>query len=68
MQKLSTKLDWNQMLGFEQIASDRSTVGRIGAKVGGKPDMKVGAKIGGKIGGKPVNLKIGAKIGGKPAA
>ena len=50
MQKLSSKLDWNRMLGFEQVAGDRSKA-RI------KLDAKVGLKVGVKIG-----LKAGIKV------
>lgn len=54
MNKLSSKLDWNRMLGFQQIASDRSKIGKldakVGAKIGGKPGLKIGSKIGGKAG------------------
>ncbi len=46
MHKLSSKLDWTRMLGFDQIAGNRLTV----MKNGGKLDAKVGAKIGGKPG------------------
>jgi hypothetical protein len=46
-------LDWNRLLGFEQIADRRTalTEGRIGAKVGGKGGVFVG-RIGSKVGGK----------------
>jgi len=54
MTKLSSKLDWNRMLGFQQITSDRSKIGKldakVGAKIGGKPGLKVGAKLGLKAG------------------
>ena len=56
MTKLASKLDWTRMLGFEQIAGDRSMVSKIGAKVGSKTDIKLGLKVGAKIG-----VKIGSK-------
>ena len=56
MQKISSKLDWTRMLGFEQIAEDRSTIQdrdcKIAAKVGGKMGVKRGQKVGVKIGEK----------------
>lgn len=68
--RLSTKLDWNRMLGFEQIAEERDSIREAAArmlspKVGRKVGDKVGVKLGGKIGEKP-GLKIGAKVGSKP--
>ena len=60
MQKLSSKLDWTQMLGFEQIVEQRPVV-RDGA---GKLNSKVGGKLGGKLGGK-TGFKLGLKIGTK---
>ena len=60
MQKLSSKLDWTQMLGFEQIVEQRPVV-RDGA---GKLDSKVGGKLGDKTGLK-LGLKIGTKEGSK---
>jgi hypothetical protein len=48
MNKVASKLNWNRMLGFEQIADTRFAApaesARLGAKVGGKVDMKVGIK------------------------
>ena len=66
MKKLSSKLDWNRMLGFEQIAGERSQTAKLEAKVGIKPvDMRIGAKVGIK----PLaDLRIGAKVGIKPVA
>ena len=56
MHKLSSKLDWTRMLGFDQIAGDRLTAnkngGKLDAKIGGKPGLKAGGRIGGKIGSK----------------
>jgi hypothetical protein len=54
MDKISAKLDWNRMLGFEQVAEDRAALrdGRVGAKVGGKVGVKVGVKLGVKLGTK----------------
>ena len=51
---VSSKLDWNRMLGFEQIVDDRAAMGghRLGNKVGSKVGNKPGLKIGGKIGSK----------------
>ena len=46
MHKLSSKLDWTRMLGFDQVASNRLAV----KTNGGKLDAKVGGKIGGKPG------------------
>ena len=68
--RLADRLDWNRMLGFEQVADDRgalraSAETRLGPKVGPKPGLKpvngntlrIGAKIG---------AKLGAKVGLKP--
>ncbi len=75
--KLADRLDWNAMLGFEQVVDSRESLGvtnqdRLGAKTGGKPTNAIGAKTGGKpvmigtkTGGKPVDL-IGTKTGTKP--
>ena len=47
------KLDWTRLLGFEQVAKDRETVGkRIGGKVGAKAGTKTMARLGSKVGGK----------------
>jgi hypothetical protein len=59
----STKLDWNRMLGFEQIAGDRESIRdqssrMLSPKVGQKVGDKVGLKLGGKVG-----IKLGAKTG-----
>ena len=64
--RLADRLDWNQMLGFEQVADHRgalraSSDTRLGPKVGPKPGLKpigetatrIGAKIGAKVGFKP---------------
>ena len=51
MNKISSKLDWTMMLGFEQIASDRAALN--GGSLGGKTGAKIGGKVGGKIGTKP---------------
>jgi hypothetical protein len=67
--RLADRLDWNRMLGFEQVTDDRgplrvSSETRLGPKVGPKPGLKPGpmaARIGSKIGS-----KIGAKVGTKP--
>lgn len=53
MNKISSKLDWNRMLGFEQVADTRAALeqdGKLGAKVGGKAGLKLGAKLGIKAG------------------
>jgi hypothetical protein len=75
--KLADRLDWNAMLGFEQVVDSRESLGsdgseRLGAKVGGKPLVKpatgMGGKTGAKIGSKP-GIKpttIGTKSGIKP--
>ncbi len=52
---LSAQLDWNNLLGFEQIAGERDAIrreisGRLGAKVGNKVGEKVGVKLGAKAG------------------
>lgn len=65
--KLADRLDWNAMLGFEQVVDSRGSVRagtqqRLGAKVGGKPGTKAIA-IGVKTG-----LKIGVKTGQKLAS
>ena len=67
--RLADRLDWNQLMGFEQVSDMRgalraSASKRLGAKVGEKPGVKPidpTAKIGTKIG-----AKIGAKTGLKP--
>ena len=61
--RISKKLDWNKMLGFEQIVEARDSLRdegttQLGAKVGEKVGEKVGVKIGQKIG-----QKIGTKVG-----
>ena len=55
MKSVADKLDWNRMMGFEQIAADRALL-RAADKLG----AKVGEKVGVKLGGKP-GLRIGAK-------
>ena len=75
--KLADRLDWNAMLGFEQVVDSRESLGmanqdRLGAKTGGKPTETIGTKTGGKpvngistmTGAKPV--MIGTKTGSKP--
>jgi hypothetical protein len=66
-------LDWNRLLGFEQIADRRAAVtastadSRIGNKVGDKRGLGVG-RIGNKVGGKGGGVfvgRIGSKVGGK---
>ena len=64
--KLADRLDWNAMLGFEQIVDSRDSLraasqARLGTKTGGKPAEAIGTKTGGK----PVDM-IGTKTGGKP--
>lgn len=71
--KLASRLEWNEMLGFEQVVANRGAVRtsdhRVGAKVGEKPGVKpsgmttakLGLKVGPKVGG-----KIGLKTGSKP--
>jgi hypothetical protein len=49
VQKLSSKLDWTRMLGFEQIAETRDAV-QEGAKLDAKVGLKVGVKLGVKAG------------------
>ena len=49
MQSISAKLDWNRILGFDQIASDRKVLresGRLDPKVGLKVGVKLGLKVG----------------------
>ena len=45
---ISTKLDWNRLLGFEQVAADREALrgSRLGSKVGTKVGGKIGVKVG----------------------
>ena len=61
--KLADRLDWNEMLGFEQVLDSRDSLRadavRIGAKTGDKPV----ATISSKTGSKPVDV-IGTKTGG----
>lgn len=56
-QGISSKLDRSRMLGFEQVAAERTIDAKLGRKVGGKPviSTKVGVKIGTKPGLKPTN-------------
>lgn len=58
MNKPASKLDWNRMLGFEQITEMRQSRPNepLAPKVGVKTGVKLGTKIGGKIG-----LKVGIK-------
>lgn len=56
--KLASKLDWNRLLGFEQIVDER----QFDAKVGVKTGLKLGQKVGNKVG-----LKLGTKQGVKVA-
>jgi hypothetical protein len=47
MQGIGSKIDWSRMLGFEQIADQRSTVRnatKLSAKIGGKIGNKAGTK------------------------
>ena len=48
MKKATSKLDWNRMLGFEQIAGARKSISTetLGPKVGVKVGVKIGAKQG----------------------
>jgi hypothetical protein len=64
MKKAGSKLDWNKMLGFEQITDIRqaSNSEQLGPKVGVKTGIKLGTKVGNKIGLKQ-GLKIGTKQG-----
>jgi hypothetical protein len=67
--KLADRLDWNAMLGFEQVVGSRESLrsdgsDRLGAKVGGKPGMKPVNGISAKTGAKPI--MIGTKTGSKP--
>ena len=57
--RVSAKLDWNRMLGFEQITEERDSIRdesaralgpKVGHKVGEKTGLKVGIKLGQKIG------------------
>ena len=49
---ISAKLDWNRMLGFEQITEARESKKGLGAKVGQMVGQKVGQKVGVKLGTK----------------
>ena len=67
--KLADRLDWNAMLGFEQVVDSRESLrsngsDRLGAKVGEKPGTKPISGIGNKTGSKPI--MIGSKTGIKP--
>ncbi len=57
--KLASKLDWNRLLGFEQIVETRDSIA-LAPKVGTKTGLKLGQKTGNKVG-----LKLGAKQGVK---
>lgn len=57
--RVLARLDWNKMLGFEQITEARESIrneavasrgAKVGTKVGNKVGNKVGAKIGVKTG------------------
>lgn len=72
--RLADRLDWNDMLGFEQIVDNRADIRsmaddhRMGAKVGPKPTGQasvIGSKVGEKTGTKP-EIRLGAKTGEKP--
>lgn len=68
--KLADRLDWNEMLGFEQVVDSRGSIRsdagqRLGAKVGEKPGIKPTLKIGTKTGQKPL-IRIGSMTGIKP--
>lgn len=68
--RLADRLDWNQMLGFEQVADHRGTLQdsaskRLGAKVGPKPGVKPISPVVTKIAAK-IGVKIGEKTGLKP--
>jgi hypothetical protein len=54
MKKAGSKLDWNRMLGFEQIADTRQSAetNQLAPKVGTKTGLKLGTKVGNKIGAK----------------
>jgi hypothetical protein len=63
--RISERLDWDRMLGFEQMTDARTAIreessARLTAKVGTKAGAKIGEKVGQKIG-----QKIGAKVGVK---
>lgn len=63
MKKIANKLDWNRMLGFEQITDVRdSDANELGPKVESKTGQKVGGKVGNKLGSKLGN-KLGSKQG-----
>jgi len=63
---VSAKLDWDEMLGFDQISDARTLIReeisafapKVGSKVGNKVGNKVGSKVGNKVG-----VKIGVKVG-----
>lgn len=48
--KISSKLDWNRMLGFEQVAANRVAAQEESAKLGAKVGVKLGVKLGVKAG------------------
>lgn len=53
MKKTTSKLDWNRMLGFEQITDVRESKAEVlGPKVGSKTGIKLGGKVGSKLGSK----------------
>lgn len=59
---IAAKLDWNRMLGFDQVTDVRKAFGKAGAaRVGDKRGIKTGLKTGSKVG-----AKLGSKIGAKP--
>jgi hypothetical protein len=56
--RIATKLDWNRMLGFEQVPEARED---IRSEAGGPLSAKVGQKVGVKTGTK-IGLKQGVKV------
>ena len=47
MKRVAEKLDWNRMMGFEQIAADRELLRtqKLSAKVGQKVGQKLGLRV-----------------------
>lgn len=55
-ENMMKKLDWTRLLGFDQVANDRTVLreSRLGSKIGAKPGVKLGVKLGVKVGAKNI--------------
>jgi hypothetical protein len=55
---VSAKLDWDELLGFDQISDARTLIRKEMSAFAPKVGSKVGNKVGNKVG-----VKIGVKVG-----